>query len=81
MISTGRGEIGKMVNLMVVLGPPGVLNLVRIFLCKIFRYSEVLQACTLGLDISLMKGGDMAHIGEKGINLSGGQRSRLALAR
>lgn len=45
------------------------------------RYSEVLQACTLDLDISLMKGGDMARIGEKGINLSGGQRARLALAR
>lgn len=45
------------------------------------RYSEVIQACTLDLDISLMKGGDMACIGEKGINLSGGQRARLALAR
>ncbi|KAJ6388093.1 hypothetical protein OIU77_026626 [Salix suchowensis] len=28
-----------------------------------------------------MAGGDMAHIGSKGINLSGGQRARLALAR
>ncbi|GFP93552.1 ABC transporter c family member 13 [Phtheirospermum japonicum] len=45
------------------------------------RYSEVLQACALDLDISLMMGGDMACIGEKGINLSGGQRARLALAR
>ncbi|KAL0354884.1 UNVERIFIED_CONTAM: ABC transporter C family member 13 [Sesamum radiatum] len=45
------------------------------------RYTEVLQACTLDLDISLMMGGDMACIGEKGINLSGGQRGRLALAR
>jgi len=26
-----------------------------------------------------MAGGDMAYIGEKGINLSGGQRARLAL--
>ncbi|KAI3455227.1 hypothetical protein Pfo_011890 [Paulownia fortunei] len=45
------------------------------------RYSEILQACALDLDISLMMGGDMACIGEKGINLSGGQRTRLALAR
>ncbi|KAL8456965.1 hypothetical protein ACS0TY_034986 [Phlomoides rotata] len=45
------------------------------------RYSEVIQACTLDLDISLMMGGDMACIGEKGINLSGGQRARLSLAR
>lgn len=45
------------------------------------RYSEILQACALDLDISLMMGGDMACIGEKGMNLSGGQRARLALAR
>ncbi|GER44073.1 ABC transporter C family member [Striga asiatica] len=45
------------------------------------RYLDVLQACALDLDISLMVGGDMAHIGEKGTNLSGGQRARLALAR
>ncbi|KAL3633123.1 ABC transporter C member 13 [Castilleja foliolosa] len=45
------------------------------------RYSKVIEACALDLDISLMIGGDMACIGEKGINLSGGQRARLALAR
>ncbi|EPS71658.1 hypothetical protein M569_03101, partial [Genlisea aurea] len=45
------------------------------------RYSEVLQASCLDLDISLMTGGDMTCIGEKGVNLSGGQRARLALAR
>ncbi|KAL2242765.1 UNVERIFIED_CONTAM: ABC transporter C family member 13 [Sesamum indicum] len=45
------------------------------------RYTEILQACSLDLDISLMMGGDMACIGEKGFNLSGGQRARLALAR
>ncbi|KAL8042899.1 hypothetical protein ABFX02_09G082600 [Erythranthe guttata] len=45
------------------------------------RYSEILHACALDLDISLMIGGDMSRIGEKGINLSGGQRARLALAR
>ena len=45
------------------------------------RYEEVLQACTLDVDISAMVGGDMSQIGEKGLNLSGGQRARLALAR
>ncbi|XP_010063576.2 ABC transporter C family member 13 isoform X4 [Eucalyptus grandis] len=45
------------------------------------RYCDTLQACALDVDISLMAGGDMAYIGEKGINLSGGQRARLALAR
>ncbi|GMQ09242.1 hypothetical protein CsSME_00052686 [Camellia sinensis var. sinensis] len=45
------------------------------------RYSDVLQACALKFDISQMVGGDMTYIGEKGVNLSGGQRARLALAR
>lgn len=45
------------------------------------RYSDVLQACALDVDMSLMIGGDMAHIGEKGVNLSGGQKARLALSR
>lgn len=45
------------------------------------RYSDTLQACTLDVDVSLMVGGDMAYIGEKGVNISGGQRARLALAR
>jgi ATP-binding cassette subfamily C (CFTR/MRP) protein 10 len=45
------------------------------------RYDEVIQACALDVDISAMARGDMSHIGEKGTNLSGGQRARLALAR
>ncbi|XP_061373093.1 ABC transporter C family member 13 isoform X2 [Gastrolobium bilobum] len=45
------------------------------------RYTDTLHACALHVDISLMVGGDMAYIGEKGVNLSGGQRARLALAR
>lgn len=42
---------------------------------------DTIRVCALDVDISLMAGGDMAHIGSKGINLSGGQRARLALAR
>ncbi|KAK1373190.1 ABC transporter C family member 13 [Heracleum sosnowskyi] len=45
------------------------------------RLSDVLKACAMDIDISRMNGGDMAFIGEKGVNLSGGQRARLALAR
>ncbi|GAV71444.1 ABC_tran domain-containing protein/ABC_membrane domain-containing protein [Cephalotus follicularis] len=45
------------------------------------RYSDTVKACSLDADISFMVGGDMAYIGEKGTNLSGGQRARLALAR
>ncbi|PPR96188.1 hypothetical protein GOBAR_AA24486 [Gossypium barbadense] len=44
-------------------------------------YADVLEACALDVDISLMAGRDLAYIGEKGTNLSGGQRARLALAR
>lgn len=46
-----------------------------------YRYLDTLSACALDVDISLMVGGDMAFIGDKGVNLSGGQRARLALAR
>jgi ABC-type bacteriocin/lantibiotic exporter with double-glycine peptidase domain len=35
----------------------------------------------LDVDIQNMPGGDLAEIGERGSNLSGGQKSRLALAR
>ncbi|XP_073147479.1 ABC transporter C family member 13 isoform X2 [Henckelia pumila] len=45
------------------------------------RYLEILRACALDLDVSLMLGGDSACVGEKGVNLSGGQKARLALAR
>ncbi|XP_024633050.1 ABC transporter C family member 13 isoform X1 [Medicago truncatula] len=45
------------------------------------RYADTINACALDVDISSMVGGDMAYIGEKGVNLSGGQRARLALAR
>ncbi|XP_025614974.1 ABC transporter C family member 13 isoform X2 [Arachis hypogaea] len=45
------------------------------------RYRDTLQACALDVDIELMVGHDMVYIGEKGLNLSGGQRARLALAR
>lgn len=45
------------------------------------RYSDTLEASALDVDISLMLGRDMAYIGEKGVNLSGGQIARIALAR
>lgn len=32
-------------------------------------------------DIAMMAQGDQTQIGERGINLSGGQRARLSLAR
>ena len=32
-------------------------------------------------DIETIKNGDLAFIGDKGVNLSGGQRARISLAR
>ncbi|KAJ4815042.1 Multidrug Resistance associated Protein 1 [Rhynchospora pubera] len=45
------------------------------------RYREVLQSCALDVDVSNMLGGDLSRIREKGVNLSGGQKARVALAR
>ncbi|KAI9500352.1 P-loop containing nucleoside triphosphate hydrolase protein, partial [Coemansia spiralis] len=44
-------------------------------------YDKVLYACALLGDIIIWKNGDQTIIGERGINISGGQRARLALAR
>ncbi|KAJ1998330.1 hypothetical protein GGI04_005049, partial [Coemansia thaxteri] len=44
-------------------------------------YDRVLDACALRPDLDMLPGGDMTEIGEKGINLSGGQKARVSLAR
>ena len=45
------------------------------------KYNKIINLCELNQDIKLLSGGDMTEIGEKGANLSGGQKARLALAR
>ncbi|KAJ2032619.1 ATP-binding cassette glutathione S-conjugate transporter ycf1 [Coemansia sp. S3946] len=44
-------------------------------------YWKVLHACALTDDLEMWPNNDMTIIGENGMNISGGQRARLALAR
>ncbi|KDO33637.1 hypothetical protein SPRG_01607 [Saprolegnia parasitica CBS 223.65] len=45
------------------------------------KYNAVLDACQLRADLAMLPDGDATEIGERGINLSGGQKARVALAR
>ncbi|RKO92852.1 P-loop containing nucleoside triphosphate hydrolase protein, partial [Blyttiomyces helicus] len=45
------------------------------------RYQETIEACALIRDLETLEGGDLTEIGEKGVNLSGGQKARISLAR
>ncbi|KAJ2462196.1 hypothetical protein GGI03_004628, partial [Coemansia sp. RSA 2337] len=44
-------------------------------------YWKVIHACALSCDLESWPNSDLTMIGERGINISGGQRARLALAR
>ena len=45
------------------------------------RYKQVIKYCQLEKDIESLPAGDMTEIGTNGANLSGGQKSRINLAR
>jgi ABC-type multidrug transport system fused ATPase/permease subunit len=44
-------------------------------------YQQVVEACSLKSDLEMLSAGDQTEIGERGINLSGGQKARVSLAR
>ncbi|KAJ2715090.1 hypothetical protein H4R19_001394 [Coemansia spiralis] len=44
-------------------------------------FAKVIYACALTEDIAVWPDADLTVIGERGVNISGGQRARLALAR
>ena len=45
------------------------------------KYKKIIDITELKSDLEILSGGDLTEIGEKGVNLSGGQKARIALAR
>jgi len=45
------------------------------------KYVDTIRLCDLERDLEILPAGDQTEIGEKGINLSGGQKARVSLAR
>ncbi|TMW55715.1 hypothetical protein Poli38472_010597 [Pythium oligandrum] len=45
------------------------------------HYDAVISACQMRRDLDILENGDATEIGERGINLSGGQKARVSLAR
>ncbi|KAJ1363018.1 hypothetical protein KIN20_022767 [Parelaphostrongylus tenuis] len=82
-----RGRIGVHGRLAYICQVPWIRNKTvreNILFGKPFdsrKYNKVVSACALKSDLKILPYGDKTEIGEKGVNLSGGQKARLSLAR
>ena len=45
------------------------------------KYNKIIEISCLKPDLEILEGGDLTEIGEKGVNLSGGQKARINIAR
>ena len=45
------------------------------------KYNQVIELAQLRPDLEIFEAGDLTEIGEKGVNLSGGQKARISIAR
>ncbi|KAA6375310.1 MAG: putative canalicular multispecific organic anion transporter, partial [Streblomastix strix] len=45
------------------------------------RYKQTIKVCGLEKDLSILPAGDETAVGERGVNMSGGQKARIQLAR
>ena len=45
------------------------------------KYNDIIKVCCLEDDLKMLSGGDECEIGDRGINVSGGQKARISLAR
>ncbi|KAJ7284355.1 multidrug resistance-associated ABC transporter [Mycena rebaudengoi] len=45
------------------------------------KFRQIIRACSLEHDLEMLPNGEATEIGERGINLSGGQKARVSLAR